>query len=255
MWPMIARRDTPAGPALKQKTHPVMEVFGPTIQGEGAEAGVPTHFVRLGGCDYRCSWCDTMFAVDPETVRTASRPMTDDEIVDAVRARAGRPSWVCISGGNPVLHELATLVDGLHAAGYKVAIETQGSRWRPWLERVDRLTISPKPPSSGMASAAHDEELVAFMRAAARVGERVALKIVCFDEGDVRWAKERVARWPHAPAYLSAGTPVPAPPDVRAAVAGSYRWLCERVASDPELAGVRVLPQLHVIAWGDARGV
>ena len=48
---------------------PVVEIFGPTIQGEGAEAGIPTHFVRVGGCDFRCSWCDTMYAVDPEIVR------------------------------------------------------------------------------------------------------------------------------------------------------------------------------------------
>ena len=56
------------------RTHPVIEVFGPTIQGEGAEAGLPTHFVRFGGCDYRCSWCDTMYAVDPAVLwATAER--------------------------------------------------------------------------------------------------------------------------------------------------------------------------------------
>ena len=48
---------------------PVVEVFGPTIQGEGELAGVPTAFVRFGGCDYRCSWCDSLFAVLPEDVR------------------------------------------------------------------------------------------------------------------------------------------------------------------------------------------
>lgn len=54
------------------KTLPVIEIFGPTVQGEGAEAGVPTHFLRLGGCDYRCAWCDTMYAVDPATVRASA---------------------------------------------------------------------------------------------------------------------------------------------------------------------------------------
>jgi 7-carboxy-7-deazaguanine synthase len=245
----------PVAPALGRRTHPVIEIFGPTIQGEGAEAGIATHFVRLGGCEYRCSWCDTMYAVDPRTVRETSRRMTGAQIVAEVNALGGRPAWVCISGGNPALHELAGLVDGLHAAGYKVAVETQGSRWRPWLERVDRLTVSPKPPSSGMASAAHGAAFGAFMRAAAPVADRLVLKIVCFDEADVRWAKDRIAEWPQAPAFLSAGTPVPAPGDVRRAVARSYRWLCERVAGDPELAGARVLPQLHVIAWGDATGV
>src|SRR4051812_46730356 len=63
------------------RTHPVIEIFGPTIQGEGAEAGLPTHFVRFGGCDYRCVWCDTMYAVDPAIVRSTSRRLTTDEII------------------------------------------------------------------------------------------------------------------------------------------------------------------------------
>ena len=231
----------------------MVEIFGPTIQGEGAEAGVPTHFVRLGGCDFRCSWCDTMYAVDPRTVRETARRLTAGEILDEVATLPGRPEWVSISGGNPALHDAQALVDGLHAAGYKVAVETQGSRWLPWLNRVERLTVSPKPPSSGMASTAHGAQFAAFMaRAEPR---RVALKIVCFDEQDVLWAKARLAEHPGVPAYLSAGTPMPAPADIRDALATSFRWLCERVASDPDLSHVRVLPQLHVIAWGDAVGV
>lgn len=240
---------------VAQRTHPVIEIFGPTIQGEGAEAGVTTHFVRLGGCDYRCVWCDTMYAVDPRTVREASRPMTDEHILGALDELHGRPEWVTISGGNPALHDLDGLVRGLRARGYKVAVETQGSTWRPWLERADRLTVSPKPPSSEMASPAHDAAFEAFMSSAAAAADRVVLKIVCFDEADVRWAKARIAAWPEVPAFLSAGTPVPAPVDVRAAVGERYRWLCERVAGDADLARARVLPQLHVIAWGDVRGV
>jgi 7-carboxy-7-deazaguanine synthase len=53
---------------VKTRTYPVVEVFGPTIQGEGALAGLPTLFVRFGGCDYRCSWCDSLLAVLPEQV-------------------------------------------------------------------------------------------------------------------------------------------------------------------------------------------
>ena len=44
----------------------VSEIFGPTIQGEGVLIGLPTVFVRTGGCDYRCSWCDSLHAVDPK---------------------------------------------------------------------------------------------------------------------------------------------------------------------------------------------
>jgi 7-carboxy-7-deazaguanine synthase len=238
------------------RTHPVIEIFGPTIQGEGAEAGLPTHFVRLGGCDYRCVWCDTMYAVDPKIVRRTARRMTAPQIIQAVQTLPGRPEWVTISGGNPALHGLSSVVDGLRDAGYKLAVETQGSTpWRRWLGNVDRLTVSPKPPSSGMVSAEHDAAFEAFMLAAMSAADRLVLKIVCFDEADVAWAKRRIEPWPELPVYFSAGTPVPAPADIRAAVAGSYRWLCERVAADPELAAVRVLPQLHVIAWGEATGV
>src|SRR5438105_206992 len=52
------------------QTFPVIEVFGPTVQGEGPDAGRPAYFVRFGGCDYRCSWCDSMYAVEPADVRS-----------------------------------------------------------------------------------------------------------------------------------------------------------------------------------------
>jgi 7-carboxy-7-deazaguanine synthase len=238
------------------KTFPVIEIFGPTIQGEGAEAGLPCHFVRLGGCDYRCSWCDTMYAVDPIQVRRNAVRLSASAIARRVGELSGAPEWVILSGGNPALHDLGELVASLQADGYRVAVETQGSVWRDWLAGVDRLTISPKPPSSGMDSAHHRSRFEAFMESALETRAREAiLKIVCFDEDDVRWAKKVAARWRVLPLYLSAGTPVPAVGDVRAAVAARYRWLCERVAGDRDLALARVLPQLHVIAWGEATGV
>jgi len=243
-----------APPALK--TVPVIEIFGPTVQGEGAEAGIPTHFIRLGGCDYRCAWCDTMYAVDPAVVRATARALSGGEIVEEIVALEGSPEWVTISGGNPALHDLSSLVGGLHDAGFLVSVETQGSRWRDWLGKVDRLTISPKPPSSAMATAQHAEQSERFMEAAlAAAVDRSVLKIVCFDEADLQWAKSAAARWPQLPLYLSAGTPVPAPADLRGAVGERYRWLCERAACDTELGRARVLPQLHVIAWEAATGV
>jgi 7-carboxy-7-deazaguanine synthase len=239
------------------RTFPVIEVFGPTIQGEGAEAGRPCYFIRLGGCDFRCSWCDTMYAVDPVEVRANAERLTGSEISSRVEGLDGRAEWVVISGGNPALHNLGPLVERLQAAELKVAVETQGSVWKSWLAGVDRLTVSPKPPSSGMDSDAHRAQLERFM-AAALAGPsagRTALKIVCFDEADLRWAKTIAARWPQPELHLSAGTPIPSPPDLSAAVGKSFRWLCEHVARDADLARARVLPQLHVIAWGEERGV
>lgn len=238
------------------KLVPVIEIFGPTIQGEGAEAGLPTHFVRVGGCDFRCSWCDTMYAVDPEIVRTTAEKLGTDEIVARVLQLPGRPEWVAVSGGNPALHHLGDLVAALRTEGYRVSVETQGSRWASWLHDVDRLTISPKPPSSGMATPRHAEQLEAFMTEVMSVNaERAILKFVAFDEADLEWGVEIAARYDSLPLYLSAGTPVPAQDDVRDAVGERYRWLCETVAARPELAHARVLPQLHVIAWKGATGV
>ncbi len=252
MTPATLHREAPARP----KTFPVTEIFGPTIQGEGAEAGLACHFIRLGGCDFRCSWCDTMYAVDPATVRATARKLAVEDIATEIDGLDGNPSWIILSGGNPALHELGPLVEALQDRAYQVAVETQGSVWRPWLEQVDRLTISPKPPSSGMATAAHASQFEEFMdRALTRAEGSSVLKIVCFDEADLDWATAVAGRWPQLPLYLSAGTPVPATGPIREAVGERYRWLCETVALIPELAAARVLPQLHVIAWKDATGV
>jgi 7-carboxy-7-deazaguanine synthase len=197
-----------------------------------------------------------MYAVDPAEVRRNSEALSTEDILQRLEELGGTPRWVVLSGGNPALHELAPLVERLHGVGQKVAVETQGSVWRRWLSEVDRLTISPKPPSSGMATPSHRNQFEEFMsRALANNSAGSVLKIVCFDQGDLVWAKEISSSWPDVDLYLSAGTPVPSPADLRAAVAARYRWLCERVSADEDLGGARVLPQLHVIAWGDATGV
>jgi 7-carboxy-7-deazaguanine synthase len=236
---------------------PVVEVFGPTVQGEGELAGVPTAFVRFGGCDYRCTWCDSLFAVLPEDVRQAPR-LDTEEIVAALHALAGAPEWVTLSGGNPALLELGDLVTRLQASGRRVTVETQGSVWRDWLAGVDLLTVSPKPPSSGMATPGNESESHRFLERAAASGAHVVLKIVVFDEADYVWASALRARHPRLPFHLSCGTDPPAAgtshTEALAGVSQRYRWLCERAARDPAMDGARILPQLHVLAWGHKRG-
>lgn len=251
--------------AVATKTFPVIETFGPTVQGEGALAGLPTHFIRFGGCDYRCEWCDSLFAVLPAEVRAHARKLTAAEIADDVRSLDGDPKWVTISGGNPALLDLGEVVDALHSFGFRVAVETQGSIWKDWLLNVEMLTVSPKPPSSGMATAAHSEQTVRFLERACELPpDRRSLKIVVFDDGDYLWAREmilgrRAARevWDE---YLSVGTDPPGdmePPEYTLTKIGErFRWLCEQVVADPLMPkDVRVLPQLHVLAWAHARGV
>jgi 7-carboxy-7-deazaguanine synthase len=237
-------------------TLPVIEVFGPTVQGEGPDAGIPAYFVRFGGCDWRCSWCDSMHAVDPAEVRANAERLSADEITRRVSGLPSGPELVVLSGGNPALLDLTELVRGLKAAGLRVAVETQGSRWKEWLLEVDRLVISPKPPSSGMATEAHEAALGAFMTRAAEIGSAAALKIVVFDELDLDWAAARHQEYADVDLYLSAGTDVGLAEDATlAGLRERYRWLCETVSRRPEFTRARVLPQLHVIAWGTAQGV
>src|SRR5687768_7215276 len=113
-------------PEIRTKAFPVVEVFGPTIQGEGAEAGLSCYFVRLGGCDFRFTWCDTMYAVEPAQVRQNATRLSEAEILERIEGLNGKPGWVILSGGNPALHELGGLVSALQAQGYLVAVETQG---------------------------------------------------------------------------------------------------------------------------------
>jgi 7-carboxy-7-deazaguanine synthase len=233
----------------------VVEAFGPTVQGEGPLAGRVTHFLRLGGCDYRCSWCDTPYAVDPAQVRQAEN-LSDEQVLDRLDALAPAP-LLTLSGGNPVLWPLSErFLDGLRWRYDRLAVETQGSRWREWVGRVDSLVVSPKPPSSGMATAEHRHQFDRFMsRAFLHPG--LALKVVVFDGADLDWARTVHASHPRVPFYLSAGTDIAeaAHADVVAGVAARYGWLCEQVAAEPDLSDAVVLPQLHVIAWGQRVGV
>src|SRR6516162_11856022 len=103
----------------QEKKFRVAEIFGPTIQGEGRHAGVPCHFIRFGGCDFRCSWCDTPFAVLPEEVSKLGQMSTID-IQSAVNRLDGDVNWIVLSGGNPGLLDLDELVRKLHVADYMV---------------------------------------------------------------------------------------------------------------------------------------
>src|SRR2546423_5629825 len=127
----------------------ISEIFGPTIQGEGKLIGKPTVFVRTGGCDYRCSWCDTLYAVLPE-YKESWQAMTTEQVFSEIQRLSPDPILVTLSGGNPAIQPLGDLIDLGHEHGYFFALETQGSIARSWMRRLDYLTLSPKPPSSGM---------------------------------------------------------------------------------------------------------
>ena len=234
----------------------VVETFGPTIQGEGPNVGQRAFFVRFGGCDYRCSWCDSMHAVWPDHVRKAPQ-MTIEQIVKALDKLGARPrDRVVLSGGNPALWDLEHLVDSLHATHRLVDVETQGSVWRSWLGLVDTLVVSPKPPSSGMTSAVHTHQTDRFLTIAhdeISPSTKRALKIVVADRRDYEWALDLAARYPW-PLYLSAMTPPGLDHDhTLAAVGRSFHQLAEWARHETSVRPL-VLPQVHVVAWGPEQG-
>ncbi|MEY9559719.1 7-carboxy-7-deazaguanine synthase QueE [Sinorhizobium fredii] len=235
----------------------VSEIFGPTIQGEGALTGLPTVFVRTGGCDYRCSWCDSLHAVD-SAYRDQWRAMTTEEVWNEVtRLSGGLPVMVSLSGGNPAIQPLGALIARGHREGYRFALETQGSVARDWFAELDMLVLSPKPPSSGMET---DWEAFDACLRMAEGKPQTVMKIVVFDEADYAYARAAAARRPHLPIYLQPGNHTPPPPEDDDApidiegVMERMRWLVDRVIEDKWFEA-RVLPQLHVLIWGNRRGV
>ena len=150
----------------QQKLLSVSEHFY-SIQGEGANTGVPAYFVRLTGCNVRCPWCDS-----PETWSgRKGASMSAAEIAAAV-AESGAVN-VVITGGEPLLHDLSELTEILSCSGKKILLETSGTV--PFSGVFDWVCISPKkilPPLEENYALAQE------------------LKVVIADESDFLWAEE-----------------------------------------------------------------
>ncbi len=235
----------------------VSEIFGPTVQGEGAVIGKPTVFVRTGGCDYRCSWCDSKFAVLPEFSNTWER-LSPEEVFAEIKRLSPQPILVTLSGGNPALQPFGSVIRLGKAEGYRFTIETQGTLARDWFADLDYLTLSPKPPSSDMET--NWKKLARCVDAGGSQTETV-MKVVVFDERDYAYAKEVGRHFPRIPVYLQVGNDNPPGPEVTdktepnlGELLKRYEWLTEKVVSDGWNEAT-VLPQLHVLVWGNKRGV
>lgn len=150
--------------------YPVVEQFY-TIQGEGRWSGRPAYFIRLGGCDVGCPWCDTK-----ESWPEDDHPHVEiEELTDRVRA-AGADT-VVVTGGEPTMHDLDPLTEALSDAASELHLETSGAY--PISGRFDWVTLSPKkfePPVE--ENYAHVDEL----------------KVVVFNRSDLEWAKTHAAR-------------------------------------------------------------
>lgn len=237
------------------KKIPVVELFGPTLQGEGALAGQVSCFVRTGGCGFRCVWCDSLHAVLPEQIKKHATMMYQQEIFKRINELVPNQingMWVTLTGGDPVMWDLSTLVTSLQTVGYRIAVETQGQLWKEWLAQCNLVTCSPKGPSSGMADK-FDRGMLRFYQA--NIPRTFVLKFVIFGEEDLAWAEEVKASAPDIPVYLSAGTPSNVRDvDLDGMILEQYRWLTDAVLGKPKWHGATVLPQLHTLLWGRKLG-
>lgn len=255
-------RRTVSQESLDESTKfPVVEIFGPTIQGEGIDQGIPCYFVRFGGCDYRCEWCDSPHAVLPHVVRAAPR-MTAQDIIEKIRLLPPGPEWIVMSGGNPALYKLSNVVTMLNLHKYKVALETQGTKYKDWIARCQRVCVSPKPPSAKQPT--DIAELTNFLSHLSP--ERAFLKIVVFDNTDFDFAKIIHSAFPQYPMYVSAGNDAGATvgnpqrkderTDIQVAtdLINRGRWLANHAMIDDVMRDVKVQCQFHVLLWGNQYG-
>jgi 7-carboxy-7-deazaguanine synthase len=158
---------------------PVMEAFY-TIQGEGYHQGRAAYFIRLGGCDVGCVWCDVK-----ESWHADAHPKKSvEEIVYEAAKHAAR--LVVITGGEPLLHNLSDLTGQLHEAGFNINIETSGSS--PLSGHLDWICLSPKKFKAPLP------EVLPFAD---------ELKVVIFNKHDFDWAEKHAANVsPNCKLYL-----------------------------------------------------
>ncbi|MER7487925.1 radical SAM protein [Streptomyces sp. NPDC126497] len=227
----------------------VSEIFGPTVSGEGPTLGQRCSFLRLGGCNLTCTWCDSAWTWDASRfdLRAELHRMDADDVVDRLLATGVR--FVIVSGGEPLLQQRydgwGAVLRGLTGAGVRVEAETNGTV-EPTEETarlLSRFVVSPKLAHSGVAE---DRRINGpALKALAATG-KAAFKFVCRDADDVAEV-----------AALTAAHGIPArrvwvmPEGTDSAtLAGRLS-----VIADPAVAaGFNVTTRLHVHAWGDARG-
>ncbi|WP_370931966.1 7-carboxy-7-deazaguanine synthase QueE [Bartonella sp. DGB1] len=242
---------------MKKEIIRVSEIFGPTIQGEGALIGMPTVFVRTGGCDYRCSWCDSLHAVD-SIYRNEWLAMEAADILDEIiKLSNNKALLVSLSGGNPAIQPFEKLISMGKKLGYSFAMETQGSIAQNWFSLLDYLILSPKPPSSNMA---FNLNYLTKSIKSVNNNTKVILKFVVFNETDYKFAKEIANIFPFLPIYLQPGNHTPPQNNQEDAdidldgILDRTRWLIEHTILD-KWYNVKILPQLHTLIWGNKRGV
>lgn len=155
------------------KTLPVMESFY-TLQGEGSHMGRAAYFIRLGGCDVGCFWCDVKDSWDADKhPQKTIENIVDEALSFSKKIVSGDKPIIVITGGEPLLHNLDELTISLQSQGFKTHIETSGSSSLSgfW----DWICLSPKK---------FKKPLPEVLKVADE------LKVVVYNKSDFKWAEE-----------------------------------------------------------------
>lgn len=228
---------------------PVCEVFGPTIQGEGPASGQLCSFIRFGGCNLGCWWCDSRYTWDGSMfdLRDEISLVSADEVLERLP-----DARICVvTGGEPLLYQRRTeffkIIRRLCEQGWSVHVETNGTiEPLPWLiDLVETFVVSPKLPHARAQKGRSTPALDLAWSIISRQHD-VHLKIVVRSSGDVK----SVARM-----ALDMGWD---PRCVWVMPEGRDRHTLERrwpdVCTWAIEYGLNVSHRLHVLAWGEARG-
>jgi len=210
----------------------VTEIFR-SIQGESTYAGRPCTFVRLTGCNLRCTWCDTAYAF------YGGEKMTVDQVMEKVRAFGGR--LVEVTGGEPLLQkEVYPLMERLLAEGYEVLLETSGERPIAAVPREVVKVVDVKCPDSGEGGTFDATNLE-------HLAPHDQIKFVIASRRDYEFARDFTRRhFPNGRVAAVIFSPVHGALDLP--------QMAEWILADR--LEVRFGCQLHKLIWGaEARGV
>lgn len=209
----------------------INEIFY-SIQGETTYVGCPTVFVRLTACNLRCTYCDTKYSYYDGDMRTLENILQE---IDSHKA----PN-VCITGGEPLLQkEVHTLMSLLCDRGYKVSLETSGSKSVEHVDPRVKIILDVKTPDSGAA----DSFVMDNIRFSTASTE---YKFVICSEKDFEWSEEFCRQHNlfekfvvlYSPSYGQV----------------SERWLAEKILQKNSSARLQL--QLHKYIWSpETRGV
>ncbi len=243
MFDSAGRTDAVASPVIRPGELLLNELFF-SVQGEGVSIGIPAVFARLHLCNLRCVWCDTRYTWDAEHPDFyAFERITPAEL--ATRLEAIPCRRLVITGGEPLLHTAAidALLDLLD--GWTVEIETNGTLvGSPKIRARCQLNISPKLPSSGNSPGLmyRPDVLRALTNA-----PNAWFKFVVADGTDFAAMEELIS------ACEIPMTRVIVMPEGRTQAALTEHALA--IIEIVKQRGYRMLPRLHVMLWGDRRGV